>query len=50
MSTEPVRTRLPIVALAALLGLLAIIFGALAVPPAGGEPPPTATLPAILSQ
>ena len=34
MSTEPVRTRLPIVALVALLGLLAMIFGALAVPPA----------------
>lgn len=37
MNPEPVRTSLPIVALVALLGLLAIIIGALAVPPAQAQ-------------
>lgn len=37
MNTEPVRTRLPIVAFAALLSLIAIVIGALAVPPADAQ-------------
>ena len=40
MNTEPVRTRLPVVALVALLGLIAIVIGALAVPPAQAQTEP----------
>lgn len=40
MNPEPVRTSLPIVAIVALLGLLAIIIGALTVPPAQAQTEP----------
>lgn len=40
MNHEPVRTRLPVVAFVALLGLVAIAVGALAVPPAQAQTEP----------
>ena len=40
MNTEPVRTRLPVVAFVALLGLVSIAIGALAVPPAEAQTEP----------
>ncbi len=40
MNHEPMKTNLPVVAVLALLGLLAMIVGALAVPPARAQPNP----------
>ncbi|MBK8197501.1 MAG: rhodanese-like domain-containing protein [Acidobacteria bacterium] len=40
MTEEPVRTRMPVIALVAALGLIAIALGALAVPPARAQAAP----------
>jgi len=40
MNPEPVRTNLPVVAFVALLGLIVILLGALAVPPARAQTDP----------